>query len=324
MNFSSDSTVPTVRRHLGSGTWITYTDSSAIQHLHYLPFGEEQIDQCLPYFNSRYTFSAKEKDVETNYSYFGARYYDSDLSIWLSVDPMSDDYPSTSPYAYCRNNPIILVDPDGRSDGWIDDGNGTVFWDQNTNSPEEFAQNYEGKSDYSYVSDTDNPNAYTLPNGDGKLVVNSWKESSVSDGCSGPKISLEFIPSDNSSDCGWIQTYSSNIPDASSGDYSEKLPGANMEDRIDFQTMDENNANVPYWNTEKNSRVFTDMPMRQYKNGATTSVIWNAQSSVINNGNISVTVGWGFTIDSQNSGSYSSPRIINPSPFHKNAINSFK
>ncbi len=39
-----------------------------------------------------YTFSAKEKDSETNLSYFGARYYSSDLSIWLSVDPNGEDY----------------------------------------------------------------------------------------------------------------------------------------------------------------------------------------------------------------------------------------
>ena len=99
--------------HLGSGTWITYTDGEAIQHLHYLPFGEEQIAQRLTSFNSRYTFSAKEKDIETGYSYFGARYYDSNLSIWLSVDPMSDKYPSLTPYNYCNNSPIILVDPNG-------------------------------------------------------------------------------------------------------------------------------------------------------------------------------------------------------------------
>ena len=60
-----------------------------------------------------YTFSAKEKDSETGLSYFGARYYSSDLSIWLSVDPMSGKYPSLSPYVYCANNPVKLVDPNG-------------------------------------------------------------------------------------------------------------------------------------------------------------------------------------------------------------------
>ena len=60
-----------------------------------------------------FAFSAKERDVETGLSYFGARYYSSDLSIWLSVDPMSDKYPSMSPYVYCADNPVKCVDPNG-------------------------------------------------------------------------------------------------------------------------------------------------------------------------------------------------------------------
>ena len=60
------------------------------------------------------SFTGKERDAETGYSYFGARYYDSDLSgLFLSVDPMADKYPSISPYAYCAWNPLKLVDPDG-------------------------------------------------------------------------------------------------------------------------------------------------------------------------------------------------------------------
>ena len=76
-------------------------------------------------FADNYTFSAKEKDSETGLSYFGSRYYSSDLSIWLSVDPMSDKYPSLSPYTYCANNPVKLVDPNGEEVGqyWDWDGN---------------------------------------------------------------------------------------------------------------------------------------------------------------------------------------------------------
>jgi len=72
---------------------------------------------------------SKEKDTETGYSYpstgsgrrFGARYYDSvpiaiGIRVWLSVDPMSDERPSTSPFAYCQNNPIMLIDPTGMLD----------------------------------------------------------------------------------------------------------------------------------------------------------------------------------------------------------------
>ena len=60
-----------------------------------------------------FTFSAKERDSGTGLSYFGSRYYSSDLSVWLSVDPMSDKYPSLSPYTYCADNPVRLVDPNG-------------------------------------------------------------------------------------------------------------------------------------------------------------------------------------------------------------------
>ena len=64
-------------------------------------------------------FTGKEKDEETGYGYFGARYMDHELmTMWLSVDPMSDKYPSISPYAYCAWNPVKLVDPDGRQ--WKD------------------------------------------------------------------------------------------------------------------------------------------------------------------------------------------------------------
>ena len=60
------------------------------------------------------TFTGKERDSETGYSYFGARYYYSDLSgLFLSVDPMADKYPSISPYAYCAWNPVKLIDPNG-------------------------------------------------------------------------------------------------------------------------------------------------------------------------------------------------------------------
>ena len=66
------------------------------------------------------SFTGKERDSETGFSYFGARYYDSDiLTAWLSVDPMADKYPSLSPYNYCAWNPVKLVDPDGRMIGVI-------------------------------------------------------------------------------------------------------------------------------------------------------------------------------------------------------------
>ena len=72
------------------------------------------------------SFTGKERDEETGYGYFGARYMDYELTtMWLSVDPMSDKYPGISPYGYCAWNPVKLVDPDGR-DIWEVDEAGHV------------------------------------------------------------------------------------------------------------------------------------------------------------------------------------------------------
>ena len=87
-------------------------------------------------FADNHTFSAKECDSETGLSYFGARYYSSDLSIWLSVDPMSDKYPSLSPYVYCADNPVKLVDPNGEEIGNYYDRNGTYLGTDGKNDGE--------------------------------------------------------------------------------------------------------------------------------------------------------------------------------------------
>lgn len=46
--------------------------------------------------------------------YYGARYYNPRVSLWLNVDPLAEKMPSWSPYVYSFNNPIKYIDPDGR------------------------------------------------------------------------------------------------------------------------------------------------------------------------------------------------------------------
>ena len=91
-----------------------------------------------------HTFSAKEKDTETGLSYFGSRYYSSDLSIWLSVDPMSDKYASLSPYVYCANNPIKLVDPNGEEIGDYYSFDGTYLGSDGENDNKVYQQSEKG------------------------------------------------------------------------------------------------------------------------------------------------------------------------------------
>ena len=71
------------------------------------------------------------------------RYYNSDLSVWLSVDPMSDKYPGVSPYVYCGNNPVRLVDEDGR-DWFENEKTGDVYYAQNYHKGDEHLIDGEG------------------------------------------------------------------------------------------------------------------------------------------------------------------------------------
>ena len=77
--------------------------------------------------NYNYEFTAKELDNETSYNYFGARYYDSDVSVWLSVDPMSDKRSWLSPYNYCQLNPVKNIDSNGKIDSPIFDTKGNFL-----------------------------------------------------------------------------------------------------------------------------------------------------------------------------------------------------
>ncbi|WP_395074841.1 hypothetical protein [Flavobacterium sp.] len=52
---------------------------------------------------------------------------------WMSIDPLSEEFPSTSPYVSFNNNPIRFIDPDGRAPlDWFKNQQGRVVWFDNT------------------------------------------------------------------------------------------------------------------------------------------------------------------------------------------------
>jgi RHS repeat-associated protein len=101
--------------HLGSSNYITNYIGDVSQHMEYFAFGETFIEEHKNSHNSPYKFNGKELDEESGLYYYGARYFDPRISIWLSVDGEYDRYPHYSPYNYCLQNPIVLLDPDGNS-----------------------------------------------------------------------------------------------------------------------------------------------------------------------------------------------------------------
>ena len=99
--------------HLGSSSYITNLDGEVSQHIEYVPFGEVFIEERNNTWNTPYLFNAKELDEETGMYYYGARYYDPRLSLWMSCDPHQEKSPNISTYCYTANNPVRYVDPTG-------------------------------------------------------------------------------------------------------------------------------------------------------------------------------------------------------------------
>ena len=100
--------------HLGSSSYITNLDGEVSQHIEYVPFGEVFIEERNNTWNTPYLFNAKEFDEETGMYYYGARYYEPRLSLWMSCDPLQERKAGFTTYAYCENNPVKLFDPDGK------------------------------------------------------------------------------------------------------------------------------------------------------------------------------------------------------------------
>ncbi len=97
--------------HLGSTSYITNATGEVAQHVEYIAFGETLFEEHLNSEVSPYLFNGKERDSETGLYYYGARYYDPKISLWLSVDPLAEK--TMTPYQYCNQSPVMLVDPTG-------------------------------------------------------------------------------------------------------------------------------------------------------------------------------------------------------------------
>ena len=106
--------------HLGSVRAITDNSGSVIEQNAYYPFGSRHtFGSTYAQTTNRFKFNGKEEQTTGNLNYldYGARMYDANIGRWFVQDPLSEKYYSQSPYNYCVNNPVMFVDPDGRSTG---------------------------------------------------------------------------------------------------------------------------------------------------------------------------------------------------------------
>lgn len=141
--FSNDST-PAVKfhlgDHLGSSNVVIDNSGELVNREEYTPYGETSFGS---FARKRYRFTGKERDEESGFYYYGARYYLPFLYKWVSCDPkftiksdfgkrnLGKDGSDSSGdvtqdsfsdlislllnlYSFSNNNPLIYVDPDGK------------------------------------------------------------------------------------------------------------------------------------------------------------------------------------------------------------------
>ena len=76
-------------------------------------------------YDNKWKFNGKELDDATGMYYYGARYYDPRISVFVSVDQMVES--TMTPYQYVHNNPINLIDPTGMSANPVFDEKGNYL-----------------------------------------------------------------------------------------------------------------------------------------------------------------------------------------------------
>jgi RHS repeat-associated protein len=113
--------------HLGTSNVITDYQGAIYKEIYLTAWGEEFVNRGDTLKKITADFTGKPYDSETKMHYFGARYYDSKTSRWVSPDPAYSEYLNSDKgmggiynpvnsqvYHYAGNNPLKYVDPDGR------------------------------------------------------------------------------------------------------------------------------------------------------------------------------------------------------------------
>ena len=132
-----------LKDHQGNNRVVINQSGTVEETNHYYPFGGVfgTAGNTQPY-----KYNGKELDTKKglNWYDYGARMYDPALGRWHVVDPLAEKYCGVSPYTYCKNNPILRIDIDGKDDYVVNKNGYVLFW-KNTK--------YEDKGDRVYYFD---------------------------------------------------------------------------------------------------------------------------------------------------------------------------
>ena len=113
LNLSDNKYRHYIHDHQGNIRVVKHQDGAVEETNDYYPFGGRLATST----SDIQPFKYSGKELETRHGLhwydFGARCYDPVLARWTTPDPLSEKYYGISPYAFCNNNPVNFVDPDG-------------------------------------------------------------------------------------------------------------------------------------------------------------------------------------------------------------------
>ena len=116
---------------IGSVRVVTDAAGAVVARHDFMPFGEELSPETPPH--DRKLFTGQERDFETGQDYFGARQLRTDLGRFLAPDPITlvprvVGAQGINSYAYVRNNPLGLIDPNGLDPTALQPEEGDCSW----------------------------------------------------------------------------------------------------------------------------------------------------------------------------------------------------
>lgn len=116
-----------IQDHQGNNRVVVAQNGMVEEVNDYYPFGG-LLSSSLSNNVQPYKYNGKElnRDNGLDWYDYGARMYDASLGRWHVVDPSGEKYPALGLYAYCKNSPIIRIDPDGKDD-YVVNANGAVY-----------------------------------------------------------------------------------------------------------------------------------------------------------------------------------------------------
>ncbi|MBR5988501.1 MAG: RHS repeat-associated core domain-containing protein [Prevotella sp.] len=127
--------------HLGTVRETVTSTGAMKQRVNYYPFGGQLVDTLKAMVLNRdaqpYKYNGKEFDgtFGLNTYDYGARQHYPILARWDRIDPLCEKYYGVSPYAYCGNNPVDRIDPDGLD--WFIDVDGTYQYSPDVHSQDD-------------------------------------------------------------------------------------------------------------------------------------------------------------------------------------------